>query len=60
MVDQMEISHLRELQNHFEANRANTPEAQQSYKQSEELKKIGNPPVLVTHKKVTSISQAQK
>lgn len=33
----MEISRLRELQSHFETNRANTTEAQQLYRQSEEL-----------------------
>lgn len=33
----MEISQLRELQNHFEAGRVSTPEAQQLFKQSEEL-----------------------
>lgn len=33
----MDISKLKELQNHFETGRASTPEAQQLYKQSEEL-----------------------
>jgi hypothetical protein len=33
----MEISQLRELQNHFETSRAKTPEAKQLYTQSEEL-----------------------
>jgi hypothetical protein len=33
----MEISQLRELQNHFEASRASTPDAQQLYKDSEDL-----------------------
>lgn len=36
-IGALDISKLRELQQHFETNRASTPEAQELYKKSEEL-----------------------